>query len=209
MADTQSSKTKPPFVRSKLFLFLIPLLQFAYAAMVKFGCSLGMVDNFECRVAIPSFFLGSFISLIIIVLILRPLRVTAKAKGTLLACIVIPILLFQLPSWLPYSLELKYLDGMTVESCATNTSVLPWGKRYINSNVCYDHFNMCEKISGGDSELRCFQRAKKFTKYSDCLILKDTYNVHQCQLKLAKKNGDSICSNPELSDLCASEIRNR
>ncbi len=193
MGPEKITPKKKPIFRVRFLLFPIPIVLGFMTFGLGFGCGLGGGGDFTCRIAAPSFLFGFIVSVITLIIIFAtayPKKVS-KVVGTLFAAsCVIPIILLSLPNVLPQDVSIRYLEGLTPEVCATQRSIVPWGKTFISPDGCYSQFNMCDKVQDHYSEQICYARTTTFKTHSDCGVFKNWNNKLDCDIGVAMAEKD-------------------
>jgi len=201
------------FLKSFFVIIAVIVLGF-FSFGLGMGCGLGGSHEFSCRIIAPSFLFGSLGALLAGVSIIASSRKQLSsswiAKTVFALSIIIPFLLSGIYSILSPSQRFQYLEGMTVETCATGKPTVPWGNVWDKYN-CYAHFQKCDELQGDPYlEQGCYEATKVFNEYQDCEVYKDYYNKLSCQTNVAEKKKDfDFCRNINNNDAKnPSELRN-
>lgn len=136
-----------------LLLFLPLLLVGFYIYGLFFGCALGNVHTFDCRVIIPISGISLIIDFIIVVSLFFSV---SKIKWSLyfLFLLVFPVFI-GIYSTLPSNFKLAYLEGYTMKACAEGKSTVPWGQSF-SSDSCYYILRECKYIKDLSQKDNCY-----------------------------------------------------
>jgi|SRR3989338_1341586 len=152
------SESKPFGFFDAFFVIVSLLLMLVVWFWSRIVCSIDDESFFYCRIIYPTLYIALPISIFAGVRLLnawikeRTFYADKTIRRIFRFSLVIPLLLVILYFSLNDFQRKVYLEGMTLGSCASGKSSLPWGRSF-NPNECWVIHKKCQNITN-DSYLR-------------------------------------------------------